>query len=32
MMLLETLLLHRYFPQSKESPWTFLRWVDRFCH
>ena len=30
MMLLETLLLHRYFPQSKESPWTFLRWVDRF--
>ena len=30
MMLLETLLLHRYFPQSKESPWAFLRWVDRF--
>lgn len=30
MMLLETLLLHRYFPQSKENPWTFLRWVDRF--
>ena len=30
MLLLETLLLHHYFPQSGTSPWTFLRWVDRF--
>lgn len=30
MLLLETLLLHRYFPQSDASPWMFLRWVDRF--
>ena len=25
-----TILLHQYFPQSEESPWTFLKWVDRF--
>ena len=30
MLLLETLLLHRYFSQSDASPWMFLRWVDRF--
>ena len=30
MLLLETLLLHRYFPQSDTSPWMFLQWVDRF--
>ena len=30
MLLLETLLLHRYFPQSDTSPWMFLRWIDRF--
>lgn len=23
-------LLHRYFPQSNQSPWLFLQWVDKF--
>lgn len=30
MMVWDVVLLCRYFPQSKESPWTFLRWVDEF--
>lgn len=30
MLMWDVLLLHRYFPQSGESPWTFLTWVDRF--
>ena len=30
MMVWDVVLLYRYFPQSGESPWTFLRWVDRF--
>lgn len=30
MMVWDVVLLYRYFPQSEESPWTFLRWVDAF--
>ena len=30
MMVWDIVLLYRYFPQSDESPWTFLRWVDAF--
>lgn len=30
MMVWDVVLLYRYFPQSDESPWTFLRWVDAF--
>ena len=30
MMVWDVVLLHRYFPQSSESPWTFLAWLDRF--
>ena len=30
MMVLDIRLLHGYFPESKESPWAFLRWVDEF--
>ena len=30
MMVWDVVLLYRYFPQSDDSPWTFLRWVDRF--
>ena len=30
MLVWDVLLLHRYFPQSGESPWAFLPWVDRF--
>ena len=30
MMVLDIRLLHGYFPESKESPWAFLRWVDDF--
>ena len=30
MMVWDVLLLHRYFPQGSESPWTFLAWLDRF--
>ncbi len=30
MMVWDVVLLYRYFPQSEESPWTFLRWVDQF--
>lgn len=29
MMVWDVVLLYRYFPQSDDSPWTFLRWVDR---
>ncbi len=29
-MVWDVVLLHRYFPQSSESPWTFLKWVDEF--
>lgn len=28
MMVWDVVLLYRYFPQSEESPWAFLRWVD----
>lgn len=30
MLLWDVILLNRYFPQSDEDPWAFLRWVDRF--
>lgn len=30
MMVWDVVLLYRYFPQSDESPWTFLKWVDEF--
>lgn len=30
MMAWDVVLLYRYFPQSSESPWTFLRWMDEF--
>ena len=30
MMVWDVVLLYRYFPQSEESPWAFLRWVDAF--
>ena len=30
MMVWDVVLLYRYFPQSDESPWTFLRWIDQF--
>ena len=30
MMVWDVVLLYRYFPQSEESPWTFLKWVDEF--
>ena len=30
MMVWDVVLLQRYFPQSSESPWTFLAWLDRF--
>ena len=30
MMVLDIRLLHGYFPESRESPWAFLRWVDDF--
>ena len=30
MLVWDVVLLYRYFPQSDESPWTFLRWVDEF--
>ena len=30
MMVWDVVLLCRYFPQSEESPWAFLRWVDAF--
>ena len=30
MLVWDVLLLHRYFPSSDESPWLFLKWVDRF--
>lgn len=30
MMVWDVVLLYRYFPQSDESPWAFLKWVDEF--
>lgn len=30
MLVWDVLLLHRYFPQSREHPWLFLQWVDQF--
>lgn len=30
MLVWDVLLLHRYFPQSRENPWLFLQWVDQF--
>lgn len=30
MLLFDIILLNRYFPDSDESPWIFLRWMDRF--
>ena len=30
MFVWDIVLLYRYFPQSNESPWTFLSWVDQF--
>lgn len=30
MMVWDVVLLYRYFPQSEEGPWAFLRWVDAF--
>lgn len=30
MMVWDVVLLYRYFPQSEESPWAFLHWVDAF--
>lgn len=30
MMIWEIILLHRYFPQSKRSAFTFLKWIDSF--
>ena len=29
-MVWDVVLLYRYFPQSDESPWAFLKWVDEF--
>lgn len=30
MLCWDVVLLQRYFPQSDLSPWTFLRWIDKF--
>ena len=30
MMIWEIILLHRYFPQSKRSAFTFLKWMDSY--
>ena len=30
MMIWEVILLHKYFPQSKSSAFTFLKWIDSY--
>ena len=30
MLAWDVVLLYRYFPQSKRSPWLFLQWLDQF--
>jgi uncharacterized membrane protein len=30
MLIWDVILLHRYFPKSKRSAFTFLRWIDAF--
>jgi uncharacterized membrane protein len=31
MLILDVILLHRYFPHTTRGAFTFLRWVDGFC-